>query len=95
MNLSEEKLKEDYYETAKKQVQTFLILENIANQEGITVTEEEVDDRIRELSERLNQKFDTFKRFYEQKGFIPEVRANILINKTLNYLVEKANIRYL
>ncbi len=95
LNLSEEKLKEDYYDTAKRQVCTFLILENISAQEGITVSEEEVDEGLRKLSERLNQKFEAIKRYYEQKGLIPELRVNILMDKTLNFLVEKANIRYL
>lgn len=95
LNLSEEKLKEEYYDTAKKQVRTFLILENISAQEGITVSEEEVDDRLRKLSEMLNQKFEAIKRYYEQKGLISELRVNILMDKTLNFLLEKANIRYL
>jgi trigger factor len=95
LGLSEEKLQGDYREMAQKQVRTFLILEKIADQEGITVTDEEVEDRIREISERIHQKFDAVKRYYEKNGLIPEVKAGIMSEKILNFLLEKANIRYI
>jgi trigger factor len=91
LGVTDEKLKEDYQETAKKQVRTFLILEKIADQEGITVTDEEVENRLREISERIRQKFDAVKRYYEKNGLIPEVKAGILSEKTLNFLLEKAD----
>ncbi|MEW6375918.1 MAG: trigger factor [Thermodesulfobacteriota bacterium] len=92
LGVTEEKLQEDYREMAKKQVQTFLILEKIANQEGMTVTDEEADQRLREISERTHQKFDVVKRYYEKNGLIPGVKAGILNDKTLNLLLQKANI---
>jgi trigger factor len=92
LGISEEKLQEDYREAAMRQVRTFLILEKIAGQEGITVTDEEVGDRFREISERTHQKFDVVKRYYEKNGLIPEVKAGIMNEKTLNLLLEKANI---
>jgi trigger factor len=94
LGVSDEKLQEDYRETAMKQVRTLLLLEKIAGQEGITVTDEEVEGQLREISERSRQKFDVVKRYYEKNGLIPEVKAGILTNKTLNFLLEKANIKY-
>lgn len=91
-DISEEKLKEDYREMAKKQVRKFLILDKIASQEGITVTGEETEDRLREISERVRQKFDVVKRYYEKNGLIPEVKAGIMSDKTLNFLLQKSNI---
>ena len=95
LGVSEQKLQEDYRETALKQVKTFLILEKIALQEGVTVTDEEVEDRLREISERAHQKIDAVKRYYEKNGLIPEVKTGIMNEKTLNFLLEKANIKYL
>jgi trigger factor len=94
LGLSEEKLQGDYREIAQKQVRTFLILERIADQEGITVTDEEAEDRVREISERIHQKFDVVKRYYEKNGLIPEVKAGIMSEKILNFLLEKANVNY-
>jgi trigger factor len=92
LGVSEEKLLEDYRSAAEKQVRTFLILEKIADQEGITVTDEEVENRLQEIAERIRQKLDAVKKYYEKNELIPEVKAGILTDKTLSYLLEKANI---
>jgi trigger factor len=92
LGVSEEKLLEDYRSTAEKQVRTFLILEKIAGQEGIVVTDEEVEKRLQEIAEGIHQKIDAVKRYYEKNELIPEVKAGILTDKTLNYLLEKASI---
>ena len=92
LGLTEEKLQGDYKTMAEKQVRTFLILEKIAGKEGISVTDEEADERLREISERMHQKFDVVKRYYEKNGLLPEVKAGIIRDKTLNFLLEKANL---
>ena len=95
LSMSEEKLQEDYRALAQRQVQTFLLLEKIAAQEGITVTDEEAEERLRGIAERTQQKFDAVKRYYEKNNLILELRAGILNEKTLNFLLQKANINYL
>ena len=92
LGVTEEKLQEDYKAMAQKQVKTFLILEKIASQEGIAVTDEEADERLKEMAERMHQKFDVVKRYYEKNGLLPEVKAGILRDKTLHFLLEKANV---
>ncbi len=94
LNIPEEKLQEDYREVAQKQVRTYLILEKIAAQEGITVTDEEADERLQSISERTHQKFDVVKRYYEKNGLMPELKTGILTDKTLNFLLEKANVSH-
>jgi len=94
IGVTEEKLLADYQETARKQVRTFLILEKIAEREGIEVTDEEVEKRLQEISEKFRQKLDTVKRYYEKNGLIPEVKAGILTDKTLSFLLQKADITY-
>ena len=94
LGVSEEKLQEDYKAMAQKQVRTFLILDKIAGQEGIAVTDEEAEGRLKEMSERMHQKFDVLKRYYEKNGLLPEVKAGIIRDKILNFLLEKANVNY-
>jgi trigger factor len=95
LGVTEEKLQSDYKTMAQKQVKTFLILEKIASQEGIAVTDEEADERLKEMAERMHQKFDVVKRYYEKNGLVPEVKAGILRDKTLHFLLEKAEINYI
>jgi trigger factor len=94
LGVSEEKLQEDYKAMARKQVRTFLILEKIAGQEGIAVTDQEAEDRLKELSEKTHQKFEVVKQYYEKNGLLPEVKAGILRDKALSFLLEKADIYY-
>jgi len=92
LNIPEEKLQEDYRDVAQRQVRTYLILEKIAEQEGITVTDGEADEKLRSISEKTHQKLDVVKRYYEQNGLIPELKSGILTDKTLDFLLKKANI---
>jgi trigger factor len=94
LGVSEEKLQEDYKAMAQKQVRTFLILEKIAGQEGIAATDQEAEDRLKEMSERMHQKFDVVKQYYEKNGLLPEIKAGIVRDKALSFLLEKANIHY-
>jgi trigger factor len=94
LGVSEEKLQGDYRAVAQRQVKTFLILERIAGQEGILATDEEAEARLQEMAERMRQKFDVVKRYYEKNGLLPEVKAGIIRDKTLNFLLEKATITY-
>jgi len=59
------------------------------------VTDEEAEDRLKEMSERMHQKFDVLKRYYEKNGLLPEVKAGIIRDKILNFLFEKANVNYI
>jgi trigger factor len=94
LGISEEKLQGDYRAVAQRQVKTFLILEKIAGQEGILATDEEAEARLQEMAERMRQKLDVVKRYYEKNGLLPEVKAGIIRDKTLNFLLEKADITY-
>jgi trigger factor len=94
LGVTEEKLQSDYREMAEKQVRTFLILEKIAAREGITVTDDEVEARLREIGDRTRQKFEAVKRYYEKNELLPELKAKIMSEKTLTFLVEKSSITY-
>ena len=94
LGVSEEKLQGDYKEMAEKQVKTFLILEKIAAQEGISVTDDEVEGRLREISEKTRQKFEVVKRYYEKNELLPEMKAKITSDKTLDFLLQKSDITY-
>jgi hypothetical protein len=53
-----------------------------------------VEERLKEISTRTRQKLDAVKRYYDKNGLIPEVKAGIVNNKTLDLLLEKAEITY-
>jgi trigger factor len=95
LGLTEEKLQGDYRDMARKQVKTFLVLEKIADQEGMVVSDEEVEGRLKEMAERMHQKLDVVKRYYEKNNLLLEVKAGMIRDKTLNFLLEKAETNYI
>jgi hypothetical protein len=38
---------------------------------------------------------DVVKRYYEKNGLIPELKTGIITDKTLNFLLQKAEINYI
>jgi len=54
-----------------------------------------VEGRLKEMAERMHQKLDVVKRYYEKNNLLPEVKAGMIRDKTLNFLLEKAEINYI
>lgn len=93
MDIAEEELLKEYQDLAERQVRTTLILEKIAEKEGIFISEVEIDNRLKEISEETNQKLDVIKKYYERNDLLPELKKEMLMEKTLNFLLERVEIR--
>ncbi|MEW6369184.1 MAG: trigger factor [Acidobacteriota bacterium] len=68
-----------------------LILEEIARKESISVTTEEVDDRIRRQAEETQKSPEGIKARLGEKG-IAQLRHNLLKDKVIDFLVAEARI---
>ncbi len=90
--LSEEKLREEFRPSAEKKVKQSLILTEIAKKENITVTEEDLEEAFQDLAKTTGQEVEPLRRYYEARGLIDSMRQRLLEQKTLNYLMEHANI---
>jgi len=90
----EAKLRKDFEEAALKRVKQGLILEKISALEGVSVKDEEVTERLREISLRTNQDVGKVRAYYKEGDRMDELRARILEEKALDYLVGKSNITY-
>jgi trigger factor len=91
--LSTQKLKQEFRPSAEKRVKEMLILDEIARQNGLTVTEEDLQERFRVLGVRLGQDPETVRKFYDVKNMTGSVRESLMEEKALNYLVENAMIK--
>ncbi len=92
LDTTEDELLKEYQDLAERQVRTMLILEKIAEKEGISISEDEIENRFKELSEETNQKLDLIKRYYERNELITDLKKEMLMEKTLNFLFERAEI---
>jgi len=91
--LSVEKLRGDLRPSAEERVKNMLVLSEIAQREGIKVSDEDVDEAFREMGESMGQDPLVIKRYYEAKQMMEPLRERLLEEKTLNYLMEHAIIK--
>ncbi len=83
-----EKLSEIYREPAEKQVRTSLLLEAIAGKENITVSEEDLENRYREIAQSLNQDPAAVRKSIE-----PElIKAQLLEEKAIDFIIAAATV---
>lgn len=79
-------------ETAERSVRADLALRAVAAQEGIDATDEELDDEIARLAERLEEKPKKVRRDLERRGILEAVRSDIAKGKTVRFLVDHAEV---
>ena len=92
VGLSEEKLRNDFRSVAEKRVKELLVLGEITKKENISINEEELAEGFKELAATTGQDIETLRKYYEARDMVGSLRENLLQEKTLNYLVENANI---
>lgn len=93
MGLDDAGYKTRFRETAEIQVKGALLIDALADQEGIKAADNEVDEKIKETAEQRNQQFETLKQFYEQNENAREsLRDQLKENKVFALLLGKAII---
>jgi trigger factor len=69
------------------------ILSRIADEEGVTVTEEEVDGRIGEMSARYGMSVEQFKAELDKRNTLEQLETDMRNEKTMDFLLEHAKIK--
>ena len=90
--LDEEKLKDEYSDRAVREVKSDLLLTKIADLEEIEVLDPEIEQRFEEIASRTNQTKDRVEAYYKKNNLVEGLRAQILNEKTLQFLVSRAEI---
>ena len=94
VGVEEAKLRKDFEEAAVKRVKQGLILEKISALEGISVKDEVVTERLREISLRTNQNAGKVREYYQKGDRMEELKARILEDKTLDFLMKGSTITF-
>lgn len=86
-----DQMKEEFLTRARKQIQSFLLLDALANQVGIAVSEEEIQQRIEDIIiasgvERRHQ----IEGYYKQKENRDSLERRLQQEKTLHFVIDKA-----
>ena len=91
-NLDRQKLHDSFLPTAEKDVLGSLILEKIAEMEKLYVSEAELTGRFEKMAAQLNQRVEALKGYYQKEGLLEEFRAQILEEKTLDFLLSQSKV---
>ncbi|MFM1941915.1 MAG: Trigger factor [Verrucomicrobiota bacterium] len=78
--------------SAKDRVRLAFILGRIAEKEGIQATREEISQRIMYLAHQYNMKPEKLVKQLQERGGIEEIQEQIICNKVLDFIEEKAAI---
>lgn len=89
MNMDLDKLKETYKDTAKNRVKSQLVLEKVAEVEGIAATEEDLNAEIEKTAKHYNQDLEKFKKSLKEDE-ISYIKDGIIIQKAIDFLVESS-----
>ncbi len=77
---------------ALKQVKLFFILRRIAAAEGLSASEQEVEERVRTLSVRLGTPERELRKDLEQKDLLEEIAWGVVRKKVLDLIIKEAQI---
>lgn len=93
MGLDDEKYKIQFRLVAEGQVKGSLLLEALAKKEGITATEEDADEKFRQMSGDNEQSLEAVKKHYQQNDQAKQnLFAQIREEKALDFLIARAKI---
>ncbi len=91
--ISRESLTEKYRDTAEKQARRHLILGGIIEQEALTLSDEELDEGLREMADAYRQPFEGFKNYFmTQQDKLAYFKETLLEKKAMKLILEHANM---
>ncbi|MBW2345594.1 MAG: hypothetical protein JRF53_16650, partial [Deltaproteobacteria bacterium] len=90
--ISEEKIRKDFRPASEKRVKDMLVLGEIAKQDEIIVEEGDLTEGYKDLAATMGQDPATLRKYYEARNLVDSLKEKLLEEKTLNYLVDHANI---
>lgn len=90
LGTTEQEMRERFRPQAAENVKTELVLEAIANVEGIQVTEEELNDELAKLAVQYQTAPENLKQTLLSRGELNLYRQSLVSEKTVSILVEQA-----
>ena len=84
--------REEWKPQAERDVKLDLLVPEIAKLEGIEVSTEDVDAQLRPLAKERDVKLTQIRREYQEHGLLEGVRAALLEERVLEFVVSEANV---
>lgn len=90
--IQEGTFKQQNRDRAEKSARATLLLERLAAQENLVVTDDELEEGLRQSAEELNRPLDQVKEFYRKNNLTEPLRRQLLEEKVVKILLDQADI---
>jgi len=77
---------------AESRVRLFFVLDKIAKEEKISVTDKELDGALEVLALQSNVSKDELEKYYREKGFLGRLKGELRENKIIDFLIKNADV---
>jgi trigger factor len=78
---------------AARQVQATLLVEKISQQENIEITDQDIQERVDNLARSAGDRAKSVREYYARAEARDDLRAQLVFDRTLGYLLERAQIK--
>jgi trigger factor len=92
LGLNIDRLRDDLRTRAALEVKGYLLLESIAEKEGIEATEEDLEKHYLKLAGELKQPVDKLRQAFRRQESADSLKGRLRQDKALAFLLEKANL---
>jgi trigger factor len=90
--IQEGTFKEQNRDRAEKSARSTFLLERLAAQENLAVTDGELEEGLRQSAEELSRPLDKVKDFYRKNNLMEPLRRQLLEEKVVKFLIDQADI---
>lgn len=92
--LTREILSEKYRDIAQKQVKRYLVLKKLIEQEGLALSDEDLEKGFQEMSESVGQPIEEIRNYYEQnQDKLKYFKHTLLEKKVIKLIIDSSNIQ--
>lgn len=91
--LDEETFKQQNRDRAEQRARSSLLLQQLAQQEGLQISDEELDEKLRRTGEDMQRPHEKVKEFYEENNLMEPLRRQLLEDKVFDFLLDQAEVR--
>jgi trigger factor len=86
------KLHDQFRDEAQKTVKMILLLKSIAEKESLSVSDEELESKVREMAVQRSQDYDSFRNNLVKEDLLDNIRSEILTSKTYEFLEKQGRV---
>lgn len=83
---------QEYESLARDRVRSFLVLEAIAKAESITISNDDVENRLKMIADSVGENVPKVRLMYEKNNLLDSLKTEILHQKCLDFVVKQSKI---